>query len=587
MAKQAPNVTLYDTTLRDGTQGEDTQISVRDKLQATELLDELGVSYIEGGWPGSNPRDESYFADAKKLSLKNAKLTAFGATRRAGLKCADDPSLQALIRSEVPVLTIFGKCWGFQAREALRITEEENLELIGDTVAFLKGYADEVIFDAEHFFDGYAEDAGYAMKALRAAESGGADCLALCDTNGGTLPDDLEAAVTHVVAQMQRPIGIHTHNDSELAVANALAAVRAGASMVQGTVNGYGERCGNANLISIIPALKLKMGIACVTDGQLARLRMVARTIDELANRTPIASQAYVGRSAFAHKGGVHVDAVKKNPRTYEHIEPEKVGNVRRILLSDLSGKANIELKARELGVDLDAKSPETKRILEQLKSLENRGYQFESAGASFKLVVERAVGTRPEFFKLRDLQVHVGFGDKHPETQDGETSVHIEIAVGEQIAFTTAIGNGPVHAMDKALRSLLDKFYPELDGMRLVDYKVRVLTSGDGTGSVVRVLIQSADQNEVWGTVGVSPNIIHASWDALLDAVTYKLMKAGQQQPCAPEVERAATDDASEKKKPRGRRLTARETLRSRGLISAPSPSAMRVPRTTKPPSA
>lgn len=556
MADQPDHVILYDTTLRDGTQGEDTQMSVRDKLQVAELLDELGIAYIEGGWPGSNPRDEAFFAEAKQLNLRTSKLAAFGATRRAGVRCEEDPSLQALIRSEVPVLTIFGKAWDFQATAALRISPEENLELIRDTIQYLKRYANEVIFDAEHFFDGYKADAGYAINALRAAREGGADFLALCDTNGGSLPDEIEAAVCHA-ATLETPIGIHCHNDAELAVANTLAAVRAGAIMVQGTVNGYGERCGNANLISIIPGLQLKMGVRCVTDAQLGRLRMVARTVDEIANRTPIASQPYVGRSAFAHKGGVHVDAVKKNSKTYEHIEPEKVGNKRRILLSDLSGKANIELKAKELGLELDPKAPETRKILDHLKDLENRGYQFESAGASFKLVIEEAIGKRPHYFDLRDLQVRVGFGDKHPETTEGETSVHIEISVNGEIAFTTATGNGPVHAMDKALRSLLEKFYPELDDMRLVDYKVRVLTSADGTGSVVRVLIQSADHDETWGTVGVSPNIIHASWDALLDAISYKLMKSDL---------KAFV--------PRSRRETARESVRSRSMPpQAPPP--------------
>lgn len=522
----APRVIIFDTTLRDGTQGEDVQLSVADKLQITELLDELGVGYIEGGWPGSNPRDETYFAQAKGLSLSGAKLTAFGATRRSGIRCEDDSSLQALIRAEVPALCIFGKSWRFQATEALRIAPEENLELIEDTVRYLSRYCDDVLFDAEHFFDGYADDPDYALSALRAAEAGGAKWLVLCDTNGGCLPEQIAAAVTDARARCQAPLGIHTHNDAELAVANALSAVRAGATMVQGTINGYGERCGNMNLVSLIPALALKMGIPCVSPEQLANLRKVARTVDEISNRTPWAAQPYVGRSAFAHKGGMHVDAVKKNPRTYEHVEPERVGNQRRILMSDLSGKANVHLKAKEFGIDLDPKGPEAARILQRLKELEHRGYQFESAGASFKLVIDEALERRPEFFRLRDLQVRAGFGEKHPEAIEGETSAHLEIAVGEDIAFTTARGNGPVNAMDTALRSLLDKFYPELDAMRLIDYKVRVMTSGDGTGAVVRVLVQSTDGSEVWGTVGVSPNVIHASWEALVDALTYKLVK-------------------------------------------------------------
>lgn len=522
----AARVILFDTTLRDGTQGEDVQMSVADKLQVTELLDELGIGYVEGGWPGSNPRDETYFSQAKALSLKNAKLTAFGATRRRGIRCEDDPSLQALLAADVPALCIFGKSWRFQATEALRISPEENLELIEDTVRYLSRHCDDVLFDAEHFFDGYADDRDYALAALAAAQAGGAKWLVLCDTNGGCLPEQVAAAVTDVKQHCQAPIGIHTHNDAELAVANALAAVRAGATMVQGTINGYGERCGNMNLVSLIPALSLKMGIPCVTPDQLANLRMVARTVDEISNRTPWAAQPYVGRSAFAHKGGMHVDAVKKNPRTYEHIEPALVGNHRRILMSDLSGKANVHMKAKEFGIELDPKGPEAARILERLKELEHRGYQFESAGASFKLVIDEALGQRPEFFHLRDLQVRAGFGEKHPEAIEGETSAHLEIAVADDIAFTTARGNGPVNAMDTALRSLLDKFYPELDSMRLIDYKVRVMTSGDGTGAVVRVLVQSTDGSEVWGTVGVSPNVIHASWEALVDALTYKLVK-------------------------------------------------------------
>ena len=519
-------VVLYDTTLRDGTQGEDIQVSVQDKLIIAQLLDDFGFHYIEGGWPGSNPRDEAFFEAARGLKLKTAKLTAFGATRRAGIKCEQDTNLDALLRSELPCLTIFGKAWRFQATEALRISPEENLELIEDSVRFLKARTAEVVFDAEHFFDGYQEDPEYALAALAAAVRGGADWLALCDTNGGSLPEHIAAAVSAARARVSCPIGIHTHNDSELAVANALAAVSAGAGMVQGTVNGIGERCGNANLVSIIPALQLKMGHECVSAPQLQKLKGLARSVDELVNRAPWAAQPYVGRSAFAHKGGVHVDAVKKNSRTYEHIEPELVGNHRRILLSDLSGRANVELKAKELGIELDPKSPAASKILAQLKQLEADGYQFESAGASFKLFMMQALGTRPRYFSLRDLEVQVGF------REDGDdkdaTRVRIELGVGDEVAYTSARGDGPVHAMDVGLRSLIDRFYPQLQNVHLVDYKVRVLASNDGTGSIVRVLIQSSDGDEVWGTVGVSPNIIHASWSAMVDALEYKLVKDG-----------------------------------------------------------
>jgi 2-isopropylmalate synthase len=522
-------VVIYDTSLRDGTQGEGVQLSVADKITIAQLVDDLGISYIEGGWPGSNPRDESFFEEARKLRLKNAKLAAFGATRRAGINCDQDSNLQALLRAEVPCLTIFGKSWRFQATEALRISPEQNLELIEDSVRYLKQHVSEVIFDAEHFFDGYKDDAEYALASLRAAAAGGADWLVLCDTNGGCLPHEIEAALTEVRGKLAQPIGIHTHNDSELAVANALVAVRAGASMVQGTINGTGERCGNANLISIIATLQLKLGLDCVSPAQLTQLKHLARTVDEISNRTPWASQPYVGQSAFAHKGGMHVDAIKKNSRTYEHIDPEAVGNHRRILLSDLSGRANLELKAKELGVELDPKSPEARKILEKLKQLEADGYQFESAGASFKLFVKECLGERPAYFTLRDLEVTIAFGENGRADGDKDLSrVRIEIGVGDEVAYTSASGDGPIHAMDVGLRSLIDRFYPQLKDVRLVDYKVRVLASGDGTGSVVRVLIESSDGEEVWGTVGVSPNIIHASWNAMADALEYKLMKDG-----------------------------------------------------------
>jgi 2-isopropylmalate synthase len=521
------SVILYDTTLRDGTQGEGVQLSVSDKLKAARLIEELGIRYIEGGWPGSNPRDEQFFATAKReLRLHTARLAAFGSTRRAGIPCDQDSNLQQLLAAETPAITIFGKAWKLHALEALRISPEENLELIEDSVRYLKERVDEVIFDAEHFFDGYADDADYALAALRAAASGGARYLVLCDTNGGTLPERIEAAVRHVARELRTPLGIHTHNDSELAVANSLAAVRAGASMVQGTINGYGERCGNANLVSVIPALKLKLGLDCLTNAQLARLRHVSCNMDELANRTPWSQQPYVGQSAFAHKGGVHVDAVKKNSRTYEHIEPETVGNERRILVSDLSGRTNVELKAKELGLDLDPKAPETRAILAHIKELENRGYQFETAAASFKLMIDEALGRRPRYFSLRDLTVSTRISDDLAmQSQAFDTEATLEIEVGGKLARTTARGNGPVHAMDNGLRALIDEFYPSLKSVRLVDYKVRVLSSGDGTGSVVRVLIESSDGEEVWSCVGVSPNIIHASWDAMVDALEYKLV--------------------------------------------------------------
>ena len=517
------SVIIYDTSLRDGTQGEGVQMSVADKLAIARMLADLGVGYIEGGWPGSNPRDEQFFTEARALSLGNTKLAAFGATRRAGVPCENDASIQALLRAETPVITIFGKAWKFQATAALRISPDANLDLIEDSVRYLKARVGEVLFDAEHFFDGYADDQAYALAALAAADRGGADYLVLCDTNGGSLPNFITSAVHDVISRFKTPVGIHVHNDGELAVANSLAAVTAGAKMVQGTINGTGERCGNANLISVIPALALKMGIECIPRDKLVNLTRLSHTVDELSNRAPWTAQPYVGMSAFAHKGGVHVDAIKKDSRTYEHIEPELVGNTRRILVSDLSGKANIELKAQQFGVDL-TNTTQTREILARLKDLENKGYQFEGAEASFKLVIDEATGKRPTFFTLKKLEVSVELEDK----SDGvaSTTARIVVDVGGVTGETRTVGAGPVNAMDVGLRNLIEKFYPSLKGVRLVDYKVRVMSSGDGTESIVRVLVQSTDGDETWGTVGVSQNIIQASWQALVDALDYKLVK-------------------------------------------------------------
>jgi 2-isopropylmalate synthase len=521
-------VVIFDTTLRDGTQGESVQISVQAKWTITQLLDDLGIAYVEGGWPGSSPRDKEFFDSVKGFKLRQAKLTAFGSTRRANLTCDEDASVQALLETGLPCLTVFGKSWKFQATHALRIEPELNLELIEDTVRYLKTRVNEVIFDAEHFFDGYIDDPDYALRALRVAEAAGADYLVLCDTNGGMLPNQIQTAIEHVRRTIVKPIGIHPHNDSELAVANSICAVQAGASMVQGTINGYGERCGNANLISIIPALVLKMGIECIPRDQLNKLKTVSRMVDDLSNRVPIASQPYVGRSAFAHKGGVHANAVRKDSRTYEHIDPILVGNRRRVLVSDLSGKDSICLKAKEFGIDLDPKDAKTQEILDRLKKLENYGYQFEAASASFKLVIGEALGKRPKYFKLLHLQATINLNDSRDEDDmwKGESIATISVEVGGIEAKTTAKGEGPVHAMDVGLRRLIAKFYPTLNSVRLLDYKVRVLSSKDGTGSVVRVLIETGDSDESWETIGVSPNIIAASWQALVDGLEYKLMK-------------------------------------------------------------
>jgi 2-isopropylmalate synthase len=522
-------VALYETILRDGMQAEGMHLSVSDKIEITRLLDDLGVAYIEGGWPGSNPRDVAYFERVKSLHLGVSRIAAFGATRRAGSRCDDDPSIQSMLRSDTPVITVFGKAWRFQAESALQISPEENLALIEDSIRYLVSRVDEVIFDAEHFFDGYREASDYAMAALEAAVAGGAHHLVLCDTNGGTLTNDLQAIVKAVAAKVDTPLGIHTHNDSDLAVANSIVAVAAGATMVQGTINGYGERCGNANLVSVIPALELKMERPCLPQGKLSMLAQVAHTVDEIVNRPPFAAQPYVGQSAFAHKGGVHANAVMKDSRTYEHIEPELVGNRNRILVSDLSGKSSVCMKAKELGFNLDQDEPAIGKVLERLKYLENRGYQFEGADASFKLMIDEATGTRPKYFKLHDLDVRIDISngrDDRDRALDCKAAARIKVEVGGVVAEARDTGEGPVHAIDKTLRKLIDKFYPSLKDVRLIDYKVRVLTIGQGTSSVVRVLIRSGDGNETWDTVGVSENIIEASWHGMVDALEYQLIR-------------------------------------------------------------
>ncbi|MCP4606535.1 MAG: citramalate synthase [Proteobacteria bacterium] len=520
---------VYETTLRDGLQGEGMHLSVDDKLVVTELLDDLGVAYIEGGWPGSNPRDETYFARAVDLKLANARLVAFGSTRRAGVRCDDDPSIQALLKANTSHVTLVGKAWKFQTTHALGISPEENLELVQDSVNYIKTRSDEVIFDAEHFFDGFRDEPDYAISVLHAAIAGGADYLVLCDTNGGTLTRELLLAVEHVKAGIDIPLGIHTHNDAEMAVANTIVAVSAGVSMVQGTINGYGERCGNANLSSIIPALELKMGISCLPEGKLSMLTHVSHTLDEITNRRPLTSQPYVGRSAFAHKGGIHTNAVMKDARTYEHVNPDTIGNMHRFLVSDLSGRSSVCQKASELGIDLKPDDPATQHILDRLKNLENKGYQFEGADASFKLLMDEATGNRPTYFVLHDLDVHVDIvSDKNTSTPSFEcqASARIKLEVGGVVAEARAEGDGPVHAIDRTLRKLIDKFYPSLKKVELLDYKVRVLSSTEGTASVVRVLIRSGDCNEVWGTVGVSYNIIEASWQAMVDGLEYQLIR-------------------------------------------------------------
>ena len=516
-------IQIYDTTLRDGTQAEDISFQVRDKVQIARRLDELGIDYIEGGWPGSNPKDITFFHEIKHETLSHSKITAFGSTRRAKVTPAADSNIQMLIEAEPDAVTIFGKTWDFHVREALRISLEENLELINDSLVYLKQRIGEVIYDAEHFFDGYKANPQYAIKTLQAAAAANVDCIVLCDTNGGTLPHEFPAIMDAVKQVVATPLGIHAHNDSECAVANSLMAVSCGAVHVQGTINGFGERCGNANLCSILPSLKLKLGKDCVSDDNLKALRSASRYIYELANLVPDKHQAYVGNSAFAHKGGVHVSAIQRHPETYEHIRPERVGNRTRVLVSDLSGRSNILVKAEECGIALDSKDPVTLEILEDIKELENQGFQFEGAEASFELLMLKALGQLKHYFTVSAFRVIDTLRDND---QSPVSEATVKVKVGGRVEHTAADGNGPVHALDRALRKALISFYPRLSEVKLIDYKVRVLPAGKGTESVTRVLVESGDRDGRWGTVGVSSNIIDASYQALADALTYKLYK-------------------------------------------------------------
>jgi len=517
-------VDLYDTTLRDGCQAEDISFTVEDKLRIAERLDDFGVRYVEGGWPGSNPRDEAFFEAAKKLKLKQARIVAFGSTRRAGVRASADNNIKKLLRAETPVVTIFGKTWDLHVRDDLRIPNAENLEVIFDSIQYLKRHVDEVIFDAEHFFDGYRADRDFAVECCRVAREGGADLLCLCDTNGGRLPAEIAAAVDDVRAATGAPIGIHCHNDSNLAVANSLVAVEHGATQVQGTINGIGERCGNVDLCSVAANLQLKMGYKVVSPAQLKRLRELSHFVWELANQEPNKRQPFVGLSAFAHKGGIHVAAVRKNRETYEHIDPEVVGNRQRVLVSDLSGQSNILHKAGEFGLDPEEMKPAVRAVLAEVKSLENQGFQFEGAEASLELLMQKGIhGERTRNFELIGFRV---IDEKRTESEQPLSEATIMLRGPEgQIEHTAATGNGPVNALDNALRKALTKFYPEIEQIRLLDYKVRVL-SGAGTDAQVRVLVESGDGEDRWGTVGVSRNVIEASWQALCDSLDYKLYK-------------------------------------------------------------
>lgn len=516
----AKTIQIFDTTLRDGTQGEKIAFSAEDKLRIAQRLDTFGVHYIEGGWPGSNPKDMEFFEKAKGCTFLHASIVAFGSTCRAGNLPAEDPNLRALIEAETPAVSIFGKSWLLHVEEALRITGKENLNIISGSVAFLKQHGKEVIYDAEHFFDGYKDHPDYALQTLQAAEEAGADVLVLCDTNGGTLTSEINSIVKEVGKNVNIRLGIHAHNDSELAVANTLSAVEAGCTHVQGTINGYGERCGNANLCSIIPNLQLKQGYRCISDEQLSHLANLSRFVSEVANLSPDIKLPYVGRSAFAHKGGIHVSAVMKNEQTYEHVPPAKVGNQRRVLVSDLSGRSNVCYKSDELGITLDKYGDNVTAIVQKLKKLENEGFQFEAAEASFELLVKKMTESWKEFFELEGLRIIV----EKDASGKARSEATIRLRVNSQIEHSAAEGTGPVHALDQALRKALKQFYPEISEMHLQDYKVRVLNEKDGTGARVRVLIDSGQNGHSWGTVGVSENIIDASWQALSDSFTYYL---------------------------------------------------------------
>ena len=515
-------ITLYDTTLRDGTQGEEISYSVEDKLRIARRLDEFGIHYIEGGWPGSNPKDMEFFQKARTLKLKQAKIAAFGSTRRAKNSAQDDPNLNALLEAGTSVVTIFGKSWLLHVRSALNITGPENLEIIGDSVAYLVKQGREVIYDAEHFFDGFKDDKAYALESITTAAKAGATTIVLCDTNGGTMTSEIEAIMQEVMKHVSVPIGIHTHNDCELAVANSIAAVRCGAVQVQGTVNGFGERCGNANLCSIIPNLQLKLGYRCVSETQIQQLTSLSHFVSESANLIHRKHLAYVGESAFAHKGGVHVSAVMRTPVTYEHIEPELVGNRRRVLVSDLSGRSNVLYKAKELGIDLDQSSPEVQNIVDDVKEHEYNGYYYEDAEGSFEILVQRRLKGWKDFFTLEGFKLII-----HKESFESQpiSEAIIKVRVGDEIEHTAADGNGPVNALDNALRKALEKFYPELKNISLSDYKVRVIDEKDATRAKVRVLITTTDGHTSWNTVGASTDIIEASWNALIDSIYYHLL--------------------------------------------------------------
>ena len=540
---------IYDTTLRDGAQCEGLSLSLEDKLRIARQLDSLGIPFIEGGWPGANPKDVQFFWRLKEQPLTQAEVVAFCSTRRPGTTAANDEMLQAILSAGTRWVTLFGKSWDLHVIESLKTTLEENLAMIRDTIEYLRSQGRRVIYDAEHWFDGYKQNPDYAIKTLEAAADAGAEWLVLCDTNGGTLPHEVSQVVRDVAGIIENwdiseseiyppqpplikagrkskiQLGIHTHNDSGVAVANALAAVREGVTMVQGTINGYGERCGNANLCSLIPNFQLKLGYDCIQDEQLVKLTQVSRSISEIVNLAPDDHAPFVGLSAFAHKGGIHVSAVEKNPLTYEHLEPEKIGNIRRIVISDQSGLSNVLAKARTFGIELDRKNPACRQILEKLKDLESQGYQFEGAEASFELLMREALGKRQPWFEITGFQVHC---DKVGE--DCTALATVKLSVNGTNILECAEGNGPVSALDAALRKALVNFYPAIAHFYLTDYKVRILDSGAGTCAKTRVLVEFSNGQDRWTTVGVSTNILDASCQAVVEGLEYGLVLENQE---------------------------------------------------------
>ncbi|MFC1883798.1 citramalate synthase [Thermodesulfobacteriota bacterium] len=519
MTKQ---ITLYDTTLRDGTQGEQVNLSAEDKLRIAKKLDSFGIQYVEGGWPGSNPKDVRFFELAKDVSFRSASITAFGSTRRPSVKAEEDDNLNALLKTGYKTATIFGKSWDLHVLEVLGVTLEDNLAMIENTIEYLSSQGIKVLYDAEHFFDGYKNNSEYAMKTVGAAIRGGADTVILCDTNGGSMPSEIETIMNKALKNINVPVGIHAHNDCGLALANSLIAVKCGATMVQGTINGYGERCGNVDLIAVIGNLQLKMGYQCVSPEKLKQLTELSRFVSEVANVPPLNQRPFVGKSAFAHKAGVHVSAVVKNTAAYEHVNPDSVGNRRRVLVSDLSGKSNIEYKSKAMGLKLGGNGYDSEKIVSEIKELEDRGYQFDAAEGSLELLIRKMTGQFKEPFVLESFRVTTEKNKVGPSNSQAT----IKISVGKDYEITAAEGDGPVGALDKALRKALTKFFPSINEMGLVDFKVRVIDGSEGTAARVRVQIESRDSREIWSTIGVSENVIEASWQALVDSVQYKLLK-------------------------------------------------------------